>query len=474
MVLPSNSKRQVNWIKTTIIIGISILGSLGISYLGVAKESIIMLFLLGVIFSTIVTSSSMWGIITSVVSMMAMNFLFTEPRYTFVIYDSGDLVLLLFFLITAVVSGTITSRLQKQIEIAEKNERTTQVLYKIASGFIAISGEKDIISRAKYFVDNYTGLKNEIIIFDNDEDYNNEDYNNDASNYYEYPVNGSDGVIGEIRVFKDKGDTDKQNEIIIQSIATQLGIALEGNKLYAEREQIRVAMEKERLRANLLRSVSHDLRTPLTALSGAGNLLAENFDVLKDDEKKKLATDISEEIGWLTNLVENILNMTRISNEQLILNRDEEVIDDVVSEAVSRTKRILNDRSFTVTLPEEVVSVPMDGKLIVQVLVNLLENAVRHTSKDCSVRLDVKIKDNCVEFVVSDTGGGIDDSIKDSLFDRFVTLDKGITDGKRGIGLGLTICKAIVEAHGGKIFSEHNLPKGSKFSFTLPVEEELN
>ncbi|WP_422485469.1 sensor histidine kinase [Gudongella sp. DL1XJH-153] len=468
MVLPSNSKRQGNWLKTTIIIGISIMGSLGISYLGVAKESIIMLFLLGVIFSTIVTSSSMWGIITSVVSMMAMNFLFTEPRYTFVIYDSGDLVLLLFFLITAVVSGTITSRLQKQIEIAEKNERTTQVLYKIASGFIAISGEKDIISRAKYFVDNYTGLKNEIIIYDTDKDLKI-----DSSNYNEYSIIGSDGVIGEIRVFMDEEDTVRQNEIIIQSIATQLGIALEGNKLYAEREQIRVAMEKERLRANLLRSVSHDLRTPLTALSGAGNLLAENFDVLKDDEKKKLATDISEEIGWLTNLVENILNMTRISNEQLILNKDEEVIDDVVSEAVSRTKRILNDRSFAVTLPEEVVSVPMDGKLIVQVLVNLLENAVRHTSRDSSVRLDVKIKGKCVEFIVSDTGGGIDESIKDSLFDRFVTLDKGVTDGKRGIGLGLTICKAIVEAHGGKIFSEHNHPKGSKFIFTLPVEEEL-
>ncbi|MCR3955224.1 MAG: ATP-binding protein [Gudongella sp.] len=469
MVLPTKSGRQGNWLKTTIIIGISILGSLGISYLGVAKESIIMLFLLGVIFSTIVTSSSMWGIITSVVSMMAMNFLFTEPRYTFVIYDSGDLVLLLFFLITAVVSGTITSRLQQEIELAEKNERTTQVLYKIASGFIAISGERDIINRAGYFIEMYTGLKSEIIIYEDEKDQENA-----VGVNRDFFIKSSEGILGKIRIAEHDNIKDKQTEIIIQSIATQLGIALEGNRLYTEREQIRVAMEKERLRANLLRSVSHDLRTPLTALSGAGNLLAENFDVLRDDEKRKLATDISEEIGWLTNLVENILNMTRINNEQLLLKKEEEIIDDVVSEAVSRTKRILKGRSFSVTLPSEVVSAPMDGKLIVQVIVNLLENAVRHTSRDSSVSLDVEINGTEVEFTVSDTGQGIDDSIKDSLFDRFVTLDKGVTDGKRGIGLGLTICKAIVEAHGGKIHSEDNLPKGSKFIFTLPLEGDEN
>lgn len=468
MVLPGRAKHYSNWLKTTIIIGIAVVGSLGISYLGVAKESIIMLFLLGVIFSTIVTSSSMWGIIASVISMMGMNFLFTEPRYTFVINDSGDLILLLFFLITAVVSGTITSRLQQQIELAEKNEMTTQVLYRIASGFIAISGEKDIINRAKYFIETYTGLESEIIIYDE----MNHDENAIGVNK-DYLIKGSEGMLGKIRIPEYDSIKDRQTEIIIQSIATQLGIALEGERLYLEREQIRIAMEKERLRANLLRSVSHDLRTPLTALSGAGNLLADNFEELDDGEKKKLARDISEEIGWLTNLVENILNMTRINNEQLILKKEEEVVDDVISEAVSRTKTILRDREFQVKLPSEVLSVPMDGKLIVQVIVNLLENAVRHTPRESSISLEVEMKRGYVEFMVSDTGDGIDRKIKGSIFERFVTLDKGITDGRRGIGLGLSICKAIVEAHGGKIYTEANKPRGSRFIFTLPAEEEM-
>lgn len=456
-----------NLIKTSIILGIAVLGSLAISYLGVAKESIIMFFLLGVIFATVATRSSFWGIISSFISMMVINLLFTEPRYTFVIYDSGDLILLLFFLITAVVSGTITSRLQKQIVISKKNERTTQVLYKIASGFIAINGQRDIINRARYFIETYTGQISEVFIFKE-----NSAELISTKNPKEYLINSSEGVIGKIILREEKGPIDAQQSIIIQSIATQMGIAIEGDRLYSEREQIRVEMGKERLRANLLRSVSHDLRTPLTALLGASNLLVEKFDVLEDEEKKKLAADMSEEIGWLTNLVENILNMTRINNEELLLKKDEEVVDDVVSEAISRTKRIMQGKNFSVTLPKSVISVPMDGKLIVQVIVNLLENAVRHTPKDSSISLDVEVAAGNVEFIVSDTGQGIHTSIEDKLFGRFVTMDKEIVDGKRGIGLGLTICKAIVEAHGGNIYSLPNTPTGSRFVFTLPLEED--
>jgi two-component system sensor histidine kinase KdpD len=124
-----------------------------------------------------------------------------------------------------------------------------------------------------------------------------------------------------------------------------------------------------------------------------------------------------------------------------------------------------------VHLPEKVVMVPMDGKLIVQVLINLLENAIRHTPPDSEIALEVFEGRKVIKVVVSDTGNGIDSNIKDKLFDKFVTLDQGVTDGKRGIGLGLTICKAIVEAHGGTICAEANWPKGTRLMFTLPLEE---
>jgi two-component system sensor histidine kinase KdpD len=250
----------------------------------------------------------------------------------------------------------------------------------------------------------------------------------------------------------------------------QLGIALDRENLYNEQENIKLAMERELLRATLLRSVAHDLRSPLTALLGAGNLLADNYETLSEKERKKLAMDLSEEILWLTNLVENILNMTRINESGLVVRKEGEIIDDVVSEAVAHIERHLKERKFSVNLPESVVMVPMDGKLIVQVLINLLENAIRHTPEDSEIMLEVMEGRKIIKVVVSDTGDGIDSNIKDRLFDKYVTLDQGVTDGKRGIGLGLSICKAIIEAHGGTIYAESNWPKGTRVIFTLPLE----
>jgi two-component system sensor histidine kinase KdpD len=273
-----------------------------------------------------------------------------------------------------------------------------------------------------------------------------------------------------MKIYINGGKMTLQKEMILKSIATQIGMALDREFIYNEREAIRLTMEGEKLRNALLRSVAHDLRSPLTSLSGASTLLADDNGRLTDSEKKQLATDISEEMLWLTNLVENILNMTRISSSQLVLHKEDEVVDDVVGEAVEHMKRLIKDRDFKVVLPEEVLTVPMDGKLIVQVLVNLLDNAIKHTTFNDSISLLVAKVDNRIRFTVSDTGEGIDEKIKDTLFESFVTSDRDVSDGKRGIGLGLAICKAIVKAHGGVIKAESNQPKGSQFVFDLPRE----
>ena len=318
----------LNGLKALLVFAISSITSVSINYLGVGKESIIMVFLLGVLFSTVLTSSYLWGIVSSIASLMLVNFLFTEPKFTFVISNSNDIILLVFFLITAGVSGKITSRLQRQIELTEKNERTTLILYKIASGFLPISGMRSIVNRGISFVKEYTGLDCSVELV-------GEPVGNELSDYEleccSFDIISNTGKIGNIKVYGFKKSEDSQSEIIIQSIAMQMGIALEREQLYTEREKIKVAMEREQLRATLLRSVSHDLRSPLTALSGAGDLLYENYYNLSDEERRHLAGDISEEITWLTNLVENILNMTRINDSQLLLRKEEEVIDDVIS-----------------------------------------------------------------------------------------------------------------------------------------------
>jgi two-component system sensor histidine kinase KdpD len=458
-------------IKTLIIFGVIGVFSLIISYYGISKENILMVFLLGVLFTTILTSSYICGIIASFSNLLLFNYLYTEPRFTFVIYSGNDIILLIFFLITAIISGTVASRLQQQTSIAKNNECTTQTLYNISSGFLSISGEKNIIFHAICYIKEYTGCISSIKMDNSDKLYTNtESYNMPDLSNREYIIKSATGRIGIANIYCVQDSFNQQDDLIVQTVITHLGISLDRESLYNERENIRFAMERERLRSTFLRAVAHDLRSPLTALSGASNLLADNYDNLNNLERKKLSLDISEEITWLTSLVENILNMTRINDANLVLQKEAEVVDDVISEAISHVRRLFQGRSFTVNLPNDVVMVSIDGKLIVQVLINLLENAIRHTPPESEVVLDVTVQAPFLMITVSDTGNGIDKRIKNNLFERFVTLNDGVTDGKRGMGLGLAICKAIVEAHNGRIYVEDNHPKGAKFVFTLPLE----
>jgi two-component system sensor histidine kinase KdpD len=434
--------------------------------LKVGNESIILVFLLGVLFTAVLTSSRGWAIGDAVLSVMLFNFFYTVPLYTFLVYKPSDFVLLVFYLMTAIVAGTITSRLQAEIELSEKNEHTAVTLYKVTSAFLAESGEQQIVSRAEKAFREYAQV--EAVVHLMKEDCGEAGNDGTKEEGISYPIESTSGKIGTVLIKGEKPD-DQQN-LIIRAVCTQLGTALEREKLVAEREEIRLAMEKERQRSMLLRSIGHDLRSPLTALSGAGNLLSDNYDTLTDAERQKLARDVSEESVWLTDLVENIMNMTRINESRLLLNKQNEVIDDVIAEAVKHTERLFQGRSIKVSLPDEVVAAPMDGKLIAQVIVNLLENAARHTPSDSSIEVRACVRDGCLEISVLDDGEGVPGEIRGRLFEKYVTMDTRIADGRKGLGLGLSICKAIVEAHGGKIRYEENRPKGSVFIFTIPME----
>lgn len=451
-----------------IIVTISTLIALLMFQFVLTKESVIMVFLLGVIAITIVTKGYVYGIISSLISVMLFNFFFTIPIYTFVIDQSSDLILLVSFQVTAIVSASITTRLRNQREISSANEKTAQLISKLATGFLHVTGKDNIIRLAMQSIKDCTGYDSKISIIKT-----NETYESSASWVQEVPlknyvIQNNNEVIGNIQIFGEGQNVLKQSDLIIKSVATQINIALDREYVYQEREKIQVAMESEKLRNTLLRSVAHDLRSPLTTLSGASTLLADRYETLSNQEKKQLALNISEEMVWLSKLVENILYMTRIADSKLELNKQEEAIDDVVAEAVEHMKRLMINRNFIVTLPEEVIVVMMDGKLIVQALVNLLDNAVKHTKQKDTIELEVKVLDQDICFVVKDTGEGVESKIKDTLFDGFITSSRIQADGKRGIGLGLAICKAIVEAHEGTIWMEKNEPKGSLFSFKLP------
>lgn len=445
-----------NGLRTVFVMGLSTGGALFLSNFGIGNESIIQVFLLGVLFTAVLTSSRAFAIGAALISAILFNYLFTEPFFSLFVYSPSDLMLLMFFLVTGIVSGTVTSRLQHEMLLAGQNERTAKILYRIAADFLSASGRESLVKKACDLVHEHAGLDCKVLL-------------GDGAGAGEYEIWGGSGSLG--RLVLTGGKPTEGQRLIVQAVCTQLGIALERETLVADREKIRLAMEKEQQRGTLLRSVAHDLRSPLTALSGAGSLLSDNYDALTDPERRKLASDISEEIVWLTDLVENILSMTRISEKKMVLHRQDEVIDDVIGEAIRHTERLLGDRRVEVQLPDEIVTVPIDGKLIGQVLINLIENAARHTPSASPITLTAKAEADVLTVSVADTGEGIPPSIRPHLFERFVTKDDGIADGRRGLGLGLSICKAIVEAHGGEIHVSDNVPKGSVFTFTLPMEE---
>lgn len=242
------------------------------------------------------------------------------------------------------------------------------------------------------------------------------------------------------------------------------------------REQMKIAedtkaqMERERLKSSMLRSISHDFRTPLTGIIGDCGLLADPDD-MDMDTRKELAGDIQEQAVWLMKMVENILNMTKIDSGQLLIKKEPEVVDDIIYEAAAHVIGLREKRKFKVRLPQELVVAPMDGRMMVQVMINLLDNAVKHTQEGGDITVTVTFSDRKVYFTIEDDGDGIAEDIKAHVFDEFVSRSGVKEDGQRGIGLGLAICKAVVEAHGGRIYAENREEGGARFVFWLNAEQ---
>ena len=239
-----------------------------------------------------------------------------------------------------------------------------------------------------------------------------------------------------------------------------------------EQEKLRADSEREKMRSNLLRTISHDLRTPLTAISGAISTVLENGDQLTARQTADLLSDARQDAEWLTRMVENLLSITRMGgSEAAELRKEDEILEEILGEAVMKFRKHHAGVDVNVSVPEEPLLLPMDAMLIEQVLTNLMENAVIHGKG--TTRLDVRARcDGAFAYIsVADNGGGIPAALLPRLFDGSLPLGSaGTADRRRNMGIGLTLCRTIVEAHGGRISAE-NADEGAAFTFTLPMEE---
>lgn len=257
---------------------------------------------------------------------------------------------------------------------------------------------------------------------------------------------------------------------LISSLTSSMTIhEAKQNQLIQEKDRMLMEAEKEAMRANLLRAISHDLRTPLTTILGTSSAYLEHGEGLPPEERRKMVQNIYADADWLLHMVENLLSITRIQDDRGVahVTKTEEPVEEVVSEAVQRFRRRFPGVAVKVTVPDEFIMIPMDATLIEQVINNLLENAFYHSGSDHPIELSVTTKGPLAAFTVKDYGKGIDPQLLGTLFEGGAIIRGTGTDAHKGMGIGLSICRTIVAAHGGQI-SAANHENGAEFTFTLP------
>lgn len=477
--------------------------------MGIRAENILMLYTFGILIIIIETKEYAFGVVSSLVMVGIFNYFFTEPRYTLRVYDSNYFISFFIFLIVSVIVASLTIKIQKQVEELEQTQRHTDILYKVSSGYLNVQGMADA---AQYGLECLEYVRNgKYILFINDRKMNKRiPYSNfgdeiseevkEASEYcfrqslscgrgtkkypgllfYMIPIVSKGVTFGVLAMETNSGPPGGEEQQVIEAMLSVMAMAMDREYANEAKQESKLKSERERLRNNLLRSISHDLRTPLAGITGSASFLLESYHEVDNESRNTLLKDIVNDSVWLSQLVDNLLNMTRIQDGKLKIHYEEEIVDDIVSEVNSRIQRRLGGRTLDIEIPEKFMAVPMDGQLIIQVLVNMIDNAIKHTEENGKICLAIEPvysaeqdQPKFAKFSVIDDGTGIDPEVKTHMFDSFVTTDRvNGADSRRGMGLGLGIANEIVKVHRGTIGSFNNAEKGATVYFMLPLDKE--
>ena len=487
-----------------VLLAATLLGC-GIDMLGFTEANIIAVYILGVLIISVISANPLSGVLASIVSVLVFNFFFTSPRLTFH-FDNPDyfVTFSIMFMVT-LLSGSLATRLKENARQSAHAAYRTKILFETNQLLQKETEEPAVINAAAGQIRKL--LNKDLVIYLSDgstlseptvfrtEDSSGTDLvseseravaqwvlrNNKHAGATTDTLSGANGLYLSIRVNRhvcgvvgiamDGTGLDSFENSILLSILGECALAIENIRNAREKEAAAVLAQNEQLRANLLRSISHDLRTPLTSISGsAGNLLA-NYRKMDDNLREQTFTDIYDDSMWLINLVENLLAVTRIEGGQMHLNRSMELMDEVITEALKHINRKSREHTITVTSNADFVLASMDAKLIIQVIINLVDNAIKYTPAGSSIEIRTEKQAKQVLVSVRDNGPGIPDAQKERVFEMFYCGTNKIADSRRSLGLGLGLCKSIVTAHGGSITVSDNHPTGAVFTFTLPAGE---
>ena len=505
MVKQENKTLQVIvykiFLTTTILAAASLTGYL-FRCVRFPDTNAVVIYLLSVLIIAWLTRSFICGFLASVLATFLFNYFFAEPHYSFSVNDPNYMITFITMTVTALITSTLTSYAKKSALTAQNKETETKALYNLIS---QLTGAKDIYDIANIVViviSNHFSCEAAYLCYDengapehtfiqqisnekqikreisNIEEvrYQIEEIHKDfyiGAEFYDWPIYGSESILGIIRIPKEKAQAMNESQTnLLLSIIENAALAMDRFRAATQHLKIRDEIVGERYRANLLRLISHDLRTPLTGIIGTSEMLMDMTE--RDDPRYTLVDDIQKDADWLHSLVENVLNLTRLHDGKLALKKRLEAVEEVIGVAVNHVIKHSPGYDITVSAPHELLLVPMDARLIEQVIVNLLDNAIKHTKPgneiNITAELDQKVK--IAKFIVKDSGTGITENDLPHVFQMFYTTDVKYSDVRYGIGLGLAICETIVKAHGGCIEAHNRTDgQGAEFSFTLPLEE---
>lgn len=503
-----NPKKKIECLRDFLITAGILAAATGIGFgfytLGFSEENIIIVYLLGAMIVAVLTASRVWSGLAALFSVLLFNYLFTVPRFSFSAYGSGYPVTFVIAFIAAMIVGNLAVQLKRQAERSDKMAYRTQILLETNQMLQRAVNEKEIVEetagqivklfgrsvvcycRNKKNLENPVvypaGQENDLSVYFSDEERETALW---AFRNHKRAGAGTDILSGAVCLYltiRNKNNvygvvgidlremvltTAEQN--LLLSVLGECALALEKEHYNRKRAEAATKAKNEQLRANLLRSISHDLRTPLTSISGNADILLQNH--LDEEQRKRTCTYIYEDAIWMINLVENLLSATRIENGTMQLTKHAELLEDIIDEALKHISRKSKEYEIKKELPDEVLLVDVDSRLILQVFINLLDNAVKYTPPGGTISIETETETKFVHVRIADSGIGISEEKKKHIFDMFYMANEKIVDSRRSLGLGLALCRSIVTAHGGTIRVYDNHPKGSVFDFTLPLEE---
>ncbi len=489
------------WVGTAVALGLATLLSLAIEAVGFTEANLVMVYLLAVV-AVAARYGAFPSVAASLASVLLFDVLFTEPYYRMTVHDTQYLLTFAAMLVVGLLASTLTARVRYQADVARRNERRTEALYRLSRRLTAIAKTSELIEEAErtvsevfeahavVFLPDEHGKVRPIVdhlatfaasaaeftaaqwVLDHDEPAGRGTNTLPSAEATYLPMATPNGVVGVLAVQAENPNEPRSPNAqhLLDTYATQIAFAVERIRLSDESQQAELRIETEKLRSSLLSAVSHDLRTPLAAIAGAASSLAENRDSLNATVRDELLETIREESERLARLVENLLHMTRLSSGRITLNRQWQPLDEVIGSALRRMERQVAGREVRVELAEDVPLAHLDDVLIESVLVNLIDNATKYSQPGSPLEIRGEAISGGVALEIADRGRGLLPGDESQIFEMFYRGADAKPD-RRGTGLGLAICQAIVRAHGGAIEARNRPGGGAVVRFIIPSGE---